>query len=61
VSLLSIVILGGLLVGAIVTLYHIRPAAQRLGVAGAFVGLFAASIGLLTSAKRGEVSGATAA
>ncbi|KAJ9655398.1 hypothetical protein H2201_008812 [Coniosporium apollinis] len=50
-----------LLVGAIVTLYIITSPNWRLGLIAAFTTVFAASIGLLTSARRAEVFAATAA
>jgi len=61
VAVLSVVLATALLVGGITTLYYVRPMEKRLGVVGAFTVFFAASIGLLTNARRAEVFGATAA
>ena len=61
VAVLSVLLSSVLLIGAIVTLYNITSSSQRLGVAGGFTVLFAASIGLLTNARRSEVFGITAA
>lgn len=63
VATLSIVLSAVLLLGAILALYFI-PATQmgkRLAVIGIFTVVFAASIGALTNAKRGEIFAATAA
>jgi len=63
VGLLSIIISAVLLLGAIVSLYSI-PATYmglRLAVVGVFTVAFAASIGLLTNAKRVEIFSASAA
>jgi hypothetical protein len=63
VAVLSVLISATLLVGAILALYYV-PAAKmgrRLVVVGVFTFVFAASIGLLTNARRGEIFAATAA
>ena len=60
VSVLSILIAGVLLLGAVVTLYYVQSPGQRLGIAGVFIGFFVASVGLLTNAKRSEIFTATA-
>ncbi|KAI9729569.1 MAG: hypothetical protein M1834_006765 [Cirrosporium novae-zelandiae] len=57
----SIIIAALLLEGAIVTLYLIRTPRMRLGLIALFTALFAATVGLLTNAKRSEMFGATAA
>lgn len=51
---------GSLLLGAIVALYYVHSPGWRLGIAATFTCLFAASVGLLTNAKRSEVFTATA-
>jgi hypothetical protein len=49
------------LIGAIVTLYFVEPMGARLGILSAFTASFAATVGLLTNAKRVEIFAATAA
>ncbi|KAH7395618.1 hypothetical protein BKA64DRAFT_745812 [Cadophora sp. MPI-SDFR-AT-0126] len=61
VVILSMLCSASLLVGAIMTLYFVKPIGVRLGIVGIFTLLFAASIALLTHARRVEVYGATAA
>jgi hypothetical protein len=61
VGIMSVLASAALLVGAIVSLYYIHPMGIRLAIVGIFTILFAASITLLTHARRIEVYGATAA
>ncbi|KAI8944993.1 hypothetical protein F4801DRAFT_569960 [Xylaria longipes] len=61
VSYLSTFLAIALLVGAILVLYNVKSANQKLGFLALFTVLFAVSVGLLTNAKRAEVYGATAA
>lgn len=61
VSLVSVLLAAMLLLGAIVGLYFVQHQGARLGMIAAFTTMFAASIGLLTSARRAEVYAATAA
>ncbi|PMD67495.1 uncharacterized protein K444DRAFT_550925 [Hyaloscypha bicolor E] len=61
VGLISILVSAALLVGAIMSLHFVKPMGIRLGLVGIFTTLFAASITLLTHARRIEVYGATAA
>ena len=61
VGIISVLISAALLVGAIMTLHFVKPIGARLGLVGVFTTLFAASITLLTHARRVEVYGATAA
>jgi hypothetical protein len=61
VGILSIIVSAALLVWAIMTLHFVKPMGIRLGLVGVFTTLFAASITLLTHARRIEVYGATAA
>jgi len=61
VACLSVLISAALLVGAIVTLYSVKPMTQRLGIVGAFTVVFATAIGLSTNARRVELTAATAA
>ncbi|PGH27806.1 hypothetical protein AJ80_00594 [Polytolypa hystricis UAMH7299] len=50
-----------LMVGAIVSLYFVKQPGAKLGMVCAFTFLFAASMVLLTNARRGETFAATAA
>jgi hypothetical protein len=50
-----------LLIGATVSLYVVESPNKKLGMIAAFTTLFAASVGLLSNARRAEVFGATAA
>lgn len=61
VSIFSILLSALLLIGAILSLYFISSPNARLGMIAGFTTLFAASIGALTSARRSEIFGATAA
>jgi hypothetical protein len=61
VTTLSIVIPAFLLLGGIAVLYFESRQGAKLGLAAVFTFLFAASVALLTSAKRVEVFGASAA
>ncbi|EON62136.1 hypothetical protein W97_01355 [Coniosporium apollinis CBS 100218] len=61
VNWISTLLAATLLIGAIVTLYVITSPKWRLGLIAAFTTLFAAAIGLLTSASRAETFAATAA
>ncbi|KAJ2994267.1 hypothetical protein NUW58_g1596 [Xylaria curta] len=61
VSYFSTLLAIALLVGAILVLYNVESPNQKLGFIALFTVLFAASVGLLTNARRAEVYGATAA
>jgi hypothetical protein len=61
ISYLSTVLAALMLIGAILVLYKTRSDDLKLGLLALFTILFAASVGLLTNAKRAEVFGATAA
>jgi Family of unknown function (DUF6594) len=63
VATLSIVLSALLLLGALLAFYFIPTTrmGKRLAVIGVFTVVFAASIGVLTNAKRGEIFAATAA
>ena len=61
VTVLSIVIAVILLFLAIVTLYLLSHSAAKIATLGAYMLVFASSVGLFTSAKRSEVFAATAA
>jgi predicted anti-sigma-YlaC factor YlaD len=61
VGLLGIIVSAALLVGAIMALHFVKPMGIKLGLVGVFTTLFAASLTLLTHARRIEVYGATAA
>ncbi|KAK3681001.1 hypothetical protein B0T22DRAFT_502515 [Podospora appendiculata] len=61
ISYLSVVLAAMLLFGAILILYNTKSDNLKLGLLAFFTILFAASVGLLTNAKRSEVFGSTAA
>jgi magnesium-transporting ATPase (P-type) len=61
VTIVSILITVVLLFVAILALYYIRNPTTKLIMVGVFMLLFAAGIGLFTTAKRSEVFAATAA
>jgi hypothetical protein len=61
VSIISVIIAAILLVGAITSLYYVTQPKARLGMIAGFTVLFAISVGLLTSAKRGEIFASAAA
>ncbi|KAF2205377.1 hypothetical protein GQ43DRAFT_385983 [Delitschia confertaspora ATCC 74209] len=61
VSIISVVLAAVLLVGAIVSLYFVKSHQAQLGLVACYTVLFAASVGLLTTAKRAEVFASTAA
>lgn len=61
VAVLSVVLSAVLLVGAIVALYFAPTHEAALGLIAAFTTLFAASIGLLTNARKAEIYASTAA
>ncbi|KAH7276031.1 hypothetical protein B0J15DRAFT_476441 [Fusarium solani] len=61
ISYLSTLLAALLLIGAIVVLYNIKTDDLKLGLIALFTIIFAASVGLLTNARRAEVFGATAA
>ncbi len=61
VGVLSIVMSGGLLVGAIISLYLITKPAARLGLVTMWTVLFALSVSVLSTARRSELFAATAA
>jgi hypothetical protein len=61
VSYVSTILAAFLLVGAILALHSVSSDNVKLGLLSLFTVVFAASVGLLTNAKRSEVFGATAA
>jgi hypothetical protein len=61
VAYLSTILAALLLVGAIAVLYTIKSEKLKLGLIGLFTAVFAASVGVLTNARRAEIFGATAA
>ena len=61
VSIVSITLACALLVGAIVALDFAPGKRARLAILTVFTVAFAATVGLLTNARRAEVFGATAA
>jgi fatty acid desaturase len=60
-AILSMIIAGALLIGAILALYFITNNSIRLALIGVFMVVFAASLHFLTNAKRTEVFASTAA
>ncbi|KAH8784635.1 hypothetical protein BGZ57DRAFT_940407 [Hyaloscypha finlandica] len=61
VAIISTIIAAILLIGAIVGLYIVQKTEWRLIMLSCFTALFAISVGLLTSARRAEIFGSTAA
>jgi hypothetical protein len=61
VAMFSILLSALLLIGPILSLYFVTSPRARLGMIAGYTILFAASIGALTSARRSEIFGATAA
>ena len=61
VSTISAIIAASLLIGAIVALYEVQSAGAKLALISVFTVLFAASVGLLTNARRSDVYAASAA
>lgn len=61
VAIVSTMLSAVLLTGAILSLNYVSSAQARLGMIAGFTILFAASIGILTSARRPEIFAATAA
>jgi hypothetical protein len=61
VKVISTILAGGLLVGAIVALYYVGPLKIRLGLVCLFAFMFAASLSLFTNSTQAEVFGASAA
>jgi hypothetical protein len=60
IAVVSVILAALLLVGSIVALYFVQAPGLRLGLLGVFTSLFAASVALLTNAKRAELFAATA-
>ncbi|PQE18787.1 chorismate mutase protein [Rutstroemia sp. NJR-2017a WRK4] len=60
-AILSMIIAGALLIGAILALYFITNNGVRLALIGIFMVVFAASLHFLTNARRTEVFASTAA
>lgn len=58
---ISMVIAAILLVGAVVVLNILKQRKTQLGLIAMFTVLFAASVGILTNARRAEIFGSTAA
>ncbi|KAF2472369.1 uncharacterized protein BDR25DRAFT_220410, partial [Lindgomyces ingoldianus] len=61
VAIISTLVAVVLLIGAITSLCFVNRSGAKLGMRAGFTTLFAASVGLLTSAKRQEISAASAA
>jgi len=60
VAVLSTILAAVLLVGAIILLYNVQSQNWRMAIIAIFM-VFAATVGLLTSARRAEIFAATAA
>ncbi|KAF2653850.1 hypothetical protein K491DRAFT_769235 [Lophiostoma macrostomum CBS 122681] len=60
VAIVSTINAAALLIGAITSLYTVESPKKKLGIIAAFTMLFAGNVGLLTSARRAELFGATA-
>ncbi|KAL9057709.1 MAG: hypothetical protein Q9162_002183 [Coniocarpon cinnabarinum] len=61
VSTVSALIAAALLIGAIVALYEVQTAGVKLLLVAVFTMIFAASVGVLTGARRAEIYASTAA
>ena len=61
VKIISTLVATALLVGAITSLYFVKPLGIKLGLLCLYTILFAASLSLLTNARQAEVFGASAA
>jgi hypothetical protein len=61
VGVVNVVVVAGLLFGAVFNLYYIRSEEKRLGILAAYTVLFAAAVTFLSTATRGEVFAASAA
>ncbi|PMD36443.1 hypothetical protein L207DRAFT_636434 [Hyaloscypha variabilis F] len=61
VAVLSILLAAILLVGSIVNLYLVQDNLKRLGLVGVYTAVFAASVGILSNARRAELFASTAA
>jgi len=61
ITVVTVLLAACLLVGSILALYFVHSSGARLGLLAAFTLLFAASVGLLTNAKRSELFCTTAA
>lgn len=61
VSLISILLVSALLIGAMSCLYFVSDIGRILGIIAGFTICFALAVGLLTNAKRTEIFAATAA
>lgn len=61
VATINIVVVAGLLFGAVFSLYYIKSVEKRLGVLAGYTVVFAAAVTVLSTASRGEVFGASAA
>lgn len=61
VAVISTIIAAILLIGPIVGLYFVKENKSKLGMIASFTAVFAASVGLITNARRAEIFGATAA
>lgn len=60
-AVLSILLAAILLIGSIVNLYLVQDNLKRLGLVGVYTAVFAASVGILSNARRAELFASTAA
>ena len=61
VNVITIILAAVFLFGSIIGFYFVRGAVVKLVMIAVFTALFAASLGLITNARRAEIFGATAA
>lgn len=61
VGCINVVVVAGLLFGAVFNLYYLKSVEKRLGALAGYTVVFAAAVTVLTTASRGEVFGASAA
>lgn len=61
VAAINVIVVAGLLFGAIFNLYFVKNEKSRLGILTVYTIVFSASIAVLTDARRAEIFGAAAA
>jgi uncharacterized membrane protein YkgB len=61
VGVIAVIVAAFFLIGAIMVLYFVNNVGRRLGIVSVFTVSFAATVGLLTNAKRAEIFASTAA
>jgi hypothetical protein len=58
---ISVVLAVSLLVGAVTSLHYTQEQSYRIGMIGGFTVVFAVGLSLITTGKKGDIFGATAA